>query len=166
MLACILAFWTSAAFFICIRCGRKTLFFRISQILSVISTAVIINVTIIARGGGARNVILIPFYSFYLAQRQKEYYRTMFMNVALFVPLGLFFPYADGGRKRSRLLRILLTGVMFSFLIEILQFALMRGETEVDDVIMNTLGTLLGESSYLVFSLMERKTRKGYGNQT
>ena len=60
-------------------------------------------------------------------------------NLAWFVPLGVLL------RKKSAL-TALLTGAVVSAFIELMQYLLMTGVTDVDDVLLNALGTLLGWS--------------------
>lgn len=58
-------------------------------------------------------------------------------NLVWFVPLGALL------RKRSAF-TALLTGAGASVCIELMQYLLMTGVTDVDDVILNALGALLG----------------------
>lgn len=65
----------------------------------------------------------------------------MVLNIALFIPFGgfvtLYFKEFQG------LKNILITGFLMSLSIEILQLATYRA-TDVDDLIMNTLGVVIG----------------------
>lgn len=66
---------------------------------------------------------------------------TSLLNVALFLPLGVFLPlFCKHFRK---LYRTLLFGFGTSLLIEVLQIFTFRA-TDVNDLMTNTLGTLLG----------------------
>ena len=58
-------------------------------------------------------------------------------NLIWFVPLGVLL------RKRGAI-AALLTGAGVSCFIELMQYLLMTGVTDVDDVILNALGALLG----------------------
>lgn len=153
----VLILWTAAAYVFSVKLKRRDIFRIVNLVLAAVSMIVIFYMTVVRRGGGSRALRLIPFYSFYLARSQKEFYRTMFMNAAFFVPVGLFLPYVESGRKRGRLLRVLLLGIVYSLLIEILQYSLLRGQSEADDVIMNTLGVLIGEISYYVYSRLRSR---------
>lgn len=65
----------------------------------------------------------------------------MVLNVLMFVPFGAFLPiYFAKFRKVSA---TSLAGLLMSFTIELLQLFTFR-VTDIDDLIMNTLGTLLG----------------------
>ena len=58
-------------------------------------------------------------------------------NILWFVPLGLLL-----GRGSAR--RALLMGAAFSLAIEISQYILITGMTDIDDIIFNAAGSLLG----------------------
>ncbi|MBQ6927335.1 MAG: VanZ family protein [Oscillospiraceae bacterium] len=68
--------------------------------------------------------------------------RQILLNIAMFFPFGFFL----GGllKRRARLITVAVSAAVFSLLIESLQFILMRGLFELDDVVSNTLGALLG----------------------
>ena len=115
-----------------------------------------------------RVIYLIPFYSLYLARLQPEIYREMLMNVFMFLPVGLTLPYTVdvitdhflqtrkpirgfGFRNRLRLIGYsILLATAFSFCIEVFQALFALGTAEVDDVIMNTLGAVIGCLPFLV----------------
>ena len=68
-------------------------------------------------------------------------------NLILFIPVGFCIPVL--WRKMSRLYEVLLTGFFLSFCIEFLQMFTFRA-VDVDDLIMNTLGTLAGFALYML----------------
>ena len=63
------------------------------------------------------------------------------MNVIVFIPVGLLLGIAF---KQMTWWKALLIGCGISAVIELLQFFLMRGFSEVDDVMNNTVGCLIG----------------------
>lgn len=71
-------------------------------------------------------------------------------NAILLVPFGFFFPLLS--QKKYSLWQTALSGLLISLLIECSQLFLGRG-TDVDDLILNTLGAVLG---YIVFQLFKR----------
>lgn len=92
--------------------------------------------------------VLTPFYSYYIALNggQKELFRTNFMNIVLFYPTGLLFRDLLPRRWRTGL-KVIVIGCAFMLLsisIEYTQYRFGLGLAEVDDVIHNTLGTILG----------------------
>ncbi len=108
--------------------------------------------TIFSRPSINFDIELRPFYTFVLAQSQPEYYRTFFMNVLLFVPIGLSMPYCLSKKpyKRNVFITIGFTCVL-SAAIEFLQYYYHLGRCEIDDVIANTFGAAVGTLSYLIY---------------
>lgn len=99
-------------------------------------------------GGNLSEPILTPFASYYAALHggPKELYRTNFMNAVLFYPAGLLSCELLPGRWHW-LWRAVLAAAVFALVsagIEYTQYRFGLGLAEVDDVIHNTLGTLLG----------------------
>lgn len=118
--------------------------------------AVIFYMTIYARGEGTAEAVLVPFQSFREAREQPELYRTMLMNVLLFFPIGLSLPFALGKGKLAIPVTVVLA-CLFSAGIEYLQYRYSLGRCEVDDVIMNTLGALLGCSAWWISRRRKRR---------
>ena len=91
---------------------------------------------------------LIPFHSYraVIAGENNEILRSNFMNVILFYPAGLFacelLP-----KNWSLAKRVILVAVLFALVsagIEFCQYHFALGQAEVDDVIHNALGALIG----------------------
>ena len=81
-------------------------------------------------------VNLVPFQDF-----TPENLRGMALNAAMFAPLGFLLPaYFD--RYRS-FVPTLDAGILTSLTVELIQLFTFRA-TDADDLIMNTLGTILG----------------------
>ena len=91
---------------------------------------------------------LIPFHSYraVMAGGTKEILRSNFMNVVLFYPAGLLacelLPTSWSRTKRVILVALLFA--MVSVGIEFCQYHFALGQAEVDDVIHNSLGALIG----------------------
>ena len=101
--------------------------------------AVILYLTVFQRSESSNEVILVPFHSFLEARIQPEMYRSMLMNVFLFVPVGLSMPNILP-RKMHPVILTVVFAVLLSGCIEYLQYRYGLGRCEVDDVIMNTVG--------------------------
>lgn len=84
-------------------------------------------------------VNVIPFGE--LFDFSMSYLSNMILNVILFMPLGVFLPMMSGEWKSWK--RVVLTGFLFSLFIEIMQIFSFRA-TDVDDLMMNTLGAAAG----------------------
>ena len=84
----------------------------------------------------------------------------MLMKVFLFVPIGLSLPFALGKGRLSVFLTVA-AALIFSAGIEYMQYLYALGRCEVDDVIMNTLGALIGCLAHWLFRNWERHVRPG-----
>lgn len=82
-------------------------------------------------------VNLIPFSDF----RDSRFLYLSALNMIMTVPLGVLLPLAF--QKYRRFTPTLLAGFFTSLTIEILQLFCFRA-TDIDDLILNTLGTALG----------------------
>lgn len=74
-------------------------------------------------------------------------------NVFAFLPLGIILPILN--QKNARFFRILLSSILFSGLIELLQLVYHVGIFDVDDIFLNTCGAVLGYFVYLMFRRKE-----------
>jgi len=79
-------------------------------------------------------------------------------NVLAFIPFGAILPVLS---KRCRgFFRILLLSFEFSLLVECIQLISRVGSFDVDDLILNTLGGILG---FILFAVCNRIRRTIYG---
>lgn len=105
---------------------------------------------------------LIPFLSYYIVFTggERELLRCNFMNVVLFYPAGLM---ASELLPKSwmRIKRVILVTMLFALVsagIEFCQYHYALGQAEIDDVIHNSLGALIGA---LISTIpINRKPRK------
>ena len=88
------------------------------------------------------------------AKVQPEFYRSMFMNVLLFMPFGLSMPFALPNKCKHKALLTILFGVILFMTVEACQYIFFLGRCETDDVIMNTLGVAIGVTSFLIFRIV------------
>lgn len=100
---------------------------------------------------------LTPILVYYIGEGHLEwlfYSKTVIIelvvNVALFVPLGLALPFVC---KKASLLKTAIIGFACSFLIEFLQCFIVNRESNIDDLLCNTLGAVIG---YLLYLLIKR----------
>ena len=85
-------------------------------------------------------------------------------NCIWFIPLGVLLP-AIYRSYRGYFGRVVFIGMVVSTTIEILQFVLCTGVTDIDDVIFNTIGTAMGYMLWLTFDFSRNiiKGRKQEG---
>lgn len=91
-----------------------------------------------------RGLNLVPF-----AGISRHTIREMIENFIVFIPFGLLL---SASFKRVRLWRKLAVIGALSVIVEILQYILAIGLTDITDVIMNTLGGLAGLLIYRTLS--------------
>ena len=78
------------------------------------------------------------------------------MNVVVFIPMGFLLGCSF---RKMRLWKVFVIGICMSTTIEALQFYYKRGFSEVDDVIHNTIGCLLGYCAFCMLTWLVRKYR-------
>ncbi|MBQ1311817.1 MAG: VanZ family protein, partial [Blautia sp.] len=76
--------------------------------------------------------------------------RHMFLNVVMFVPYGFLFAMMDP-EELTFVSRVLPAGLFMSTMIESVQMLLNRGQADVDDIIANTLGAVIGMIGFRIF---------------
>ncbi len=106
----------------------------------------IIHITLISRTLEIKILNIKPFSLIFASFTQPEIYRSVFMNVALFVPFGIVLSQLlpKHSEPRLRFAIVILSGLLFSICIECVQFVYSLGQTEIDDLICNTFGSMLG----------------------
>ena len=81
------------------------------------------------------------------------------MNVMLFFPIGFF---VGGALKKKHIWNALRIGFALSFFIELTQLITTRGVFNVDDIIHNTLGCVIG---FLCFVACYKMLKNGFANE-
>lgn len=127
----------------------------LNAVVITISLIAIIYFTLFSRNEGITDLVLIPFQTFVEAKKQPELYRSMLMNVFLFVPLGLTAPNVLSRWKRFWPAVItVVSAFVFSTAIEFSQYYFHLGRCEVDDVIMNTIGAAMKKLTARIYSML------------
>ena len=94
---------------------------------------------------------LVPFLSHKLALQGDENEQFQILcNVLLFVPFGITYPFLNFAKNGDSIVGLLKYAFIFTFGIEFLQLLTRIGCFEIDDMINNVLGAVIG---YLLFSL-------------
>lgn len=94
----------------------------------------------------------VNFKVFDTMNRYSIFSRQMIGNAIMLLPLGIFIPLLNRKRRKvSDFFGVLLIAFIVSFGIEVLQLATNYRSTDVDDVILNTLGACAG---FLIYQLM------------
>lgn len=153
---CAFLIWTVMMLILKGKAGRI-----VSLTAAILSIVIIVSITVLKRSSVETvQISLIPFISFVKAQKEVEIYRTMLMNICLFMPIGLSFPFVLFERYKHNVLITIAFAFLLSAGIETAQFLFMLGLCETDDVIMNVLGTLIGTLSFLIYKKITMLKKK------
>ena len=75
---------------------------------------------------------------------------NLFGNVIMFVPLGFFLPAVFPKARSFR--RSMLFSLLLLCAVELIQFFTLLGSLDIDDVILNMVGVLVGYGVYWLFA--------------
>lgn len=128
---------------------------------AVVSFALILFFTMYGRSGKMDTVPdFLPLVNFVESDIKLELWRSMFLNIMLFIPLGLSLPFVLSEKVKHNILITVLSGAAVSAIVELVQLVFSIGKFEFNDIIMNTLGAAIGTLSYLLVSLILKKLNK------
>lgn len=127
-------------------CRKPKLWRGVIVCLIGLTVLLIVYMTILKRSGGERELILLPGNFLQAAMRLPEIYRSLLMNVLLFVPFGLTMStvFATKRKPWRCVWLTVLIAIGFSLAVEATQYFAALGRAETDDVLANTLGAFIG----------------------
>ncbi|MCR5640248.1 MAG: VanZ family protein [Lachnospiraceae bacterium] len=129
--------------------------------LSVLSYGLFFAEALGRDGSRAMGYNLIPFHEIhrYLKYANQLGLQIVLMNllgnILMFVPFGFLVPLFWRKEEHHPVI-ILLMGCLFSCVVEVIQLQTGLGTCDIDDVILNTVGTVFG---YFLFRLGNRVYR-------
>ena len=94
----------------------------------------------------------VPFTFFF--ERYEGWQINIIGNVTMFIPVGIVWPICF--KELDTFKKTVLAGFLFTLLIELTQLPFCERCSDVDDIILNTLGVMIGAA--ILFGI--RKTRK------
>lgn len=120
----------------------------IAMVLLVAYLVVLFDLVLVRfpQPGPPPNLVPLAMIAHYWAEGGRGLLVNLVGNVAAFVPLGLLVPWIRTRRTEFR--EVVLLGLGLSLAIEMLQYASGRRVADVDDVLLNTVGALLGYLAY------------------
>ena len=77
-------------------------------------------------------------------------------NFVMLLPLGIYLPLLY--KKISGFIPVLLVSLLVAILIEVLQLATSYRSVDIDDVLLNTTGAVIGFILYKIISLLIKPT--------
>lgn len=96
-----------------------------------------------------------PFIYLFDYPTMKEALLNLIGNTAMFLPLGIVWPAVF--KKLDSHWKVITAGFGVSLTIEVLQLPFFDRATDIDDLILNTLGFLMGYGIYLLVKAIRRK---------
>ena len=90
-----------------------------------------------------------------IANGDTHYCAEIFWNIILFIPIGFLIMLLL--TNRHRWLTTLISGFLLSVAIELIQLSFHRGLFEFDDMIHNTLGTVIGIGAFAFVEFLGKR---------
>lgn len=120
------------------------------------------NVIMTIMGGQLTRVEEINLLPFHSVRENLQYGRNpiswdMLYNMVMFVPFGIIYCYYQ---KHFRVYKAVGMSCLTTFFIESAQFILKTGVVDIDDFIVNTLGSLMGIMAYVILQQISFKNQK------
>ena len=103
---------------------------------------------------------LVPFVHMNDYAIKREAILNFVGNTAMFIPVGIVYPYVYKELNTHK--KVIAAGVGFAFGIEILQLFFFDRVTDIDDLILNSLGYLIGYGIYLLVKKDRKKVSMKY----
>ena len=97
----------------------------------------------------------VPFVNLFDYEIRREALINVIGNSFLFLPMGIVYPIVY--RSLNTHWKVIAAGVGTSLAIEILQLPFFDRVTDIDDLILNSLGYLLGYGIYLLVKRAKKK---------
>lgn len=89
--------------------------------------------------------------------------RNLIFNILMFLPFGFMLPLLF--KKCEKFYITYLVGLCMTFFIEVLQLISRRGIFELDDIVNNLLGCMIGYGIVMIFLLFSKKNSKSLKNK-
>jgi len=101
---------------------------------------------------------LVPFVNLFDYPKKSEIILNVVGNSTMFIPVGIIWPVVY--KKLNTHGKVLLAGAGFSLIIEIIQLLFYDRVTDIDDLILNTLGFAAGYGIYVLVKTVKNKIAK------
>ena len=102
-----------------------------------------------------------PFIYLFDYPTRREALLNLIGNTTMFIPLGIVWPAVF--KKLDKPWKVITAGLGVSLTIEILQLPFFGRATDIDDLILNSVGFLIGYGIYLLVTAIAAAVRKRQG---
>ena len=101
---------------------------------------------------------LLPLVYLFDYEIRREALINVIGNTAMFIPIGIIWPWVF--RKLDTAKKTIAAGVGFSLFIEILQLPFFDRVSDIDDLLLNSLGFLMGYGVYRLVRFISKIAKK------
>ena len=99
-------------------------------------------------------VNLLPLLKLFDYDSKRDLLLNVIGNAAMFVPSGIILPIVY--KRLNTFWKVLLAGIGISLCIEIIQLPFSVRATDIDDLILNTIGVIVGYGIYTLMQCVRR----------
>ena len=93
----------------------------------------------------------VPFVNLFDYPEKRSAWLNVIGNTTMFIPIGIIWPTVF--KKLDSHKKVILSGIGFSAFVEILQLPFFDRVTDIDDLILNSIGFAVG---YLIYLLIKK----------
>ena len=102
-------------------------------------------------------VNLVPLVNLFDYDSKRDLLLNVIGNVAMFIPSGIVLPIIY--KRLDSFVKVILAGGGISLCIEIIQLPFSVRASDIDDLILNTVGVMLGYGIYALIRCLRRTKR-------
>ena len=99
-------------------------------------------------------VNLIPLVNLFDYDSKRDLLLNVIGNMAMFIPSGIVLPLVY--KRLDTFWKVLVTGAGISLCIEIVQLPFSVRATDIDDLILNTIGVIMGYGIYVLIRYVRK----------
>ena len=99
-------------------------------------------------------VNLFPLVNLFDYDNKRDLLRNVIGNVAMFIPSGIVLPIIY--KRLDSFIKVILAGGGISLCIEMMQLPFSVRASDIDDLILNTVGVMLGYGIYALIRCLKR----------
>ena len=150
--------WQLLLVYICIAVVTRFTFFPFSRINGQVQPLLFDPAQIFPP-----RINLLPFVYLFDYPVFREALTNFIGNTAMFLPLGIVWPSVF--KKLDTHSKVIAAGVGYSLLIELIQLPFFDRVSDIDDLILNSLGFVLGYGIYLMVKAAKRSYKRRCGRK-
>ena len=103
-------------------------------------------------------VNLFPLVNLFDYDSKRDLLLNVIGNVAMFIPSGIVLPIIY--KRLDSFIKVILAGGGISLCIEIIQLPFSVRASDIDDLILNTVGVMLGYGIYALIQCLKRTKKE------